>query len=212
VKKTWIGPIIAVVILSTSILNLVSCSSKGYTGPSESVTVAYSPYVETALYWIAEDRHFFTQNGLIIAFSEYDSLVTAVDDELKGNVDIVGNVTEFPLASRGLSGVKLEAICSVAKSNTISIIGRRDRGINRLSDLKGKRVGSISGSITDFYLGRLLELNGMTLNDIILVNVKSAAGAATSVVNGDVDAVVVGQPFANSAKDQLGANGFLQSA
>ena len=40
---------------------------------TESITVAYSPFESTALFWIAEDQHFFTKNGLNVTTRKYDS-------------------------------------------------------------------------------------------------------------------------------------------
>ncbi len=130
----------------------------------------------------------------------------------KGDCDIVGNITEFPLASRALQKADISTFASVAQSDTIYLIGRKDHGIKQLSDIKGKKVGSIFGAITDFCIGRLLELNGMNIKDVTLVNVKTPAGSVAAIINGDVDAVVIGQPYASSVRDQLGANAFFESA
>lgn len=185
----------------------VACSQK-----MESISVAYAPYMETAFYWIAQDQHFFSQNRLDVTFREYDALIPAIDAMLKGEVDIVGNVTEFRVVYGAFQKTRISTIASITKSNTINLIGRKDCGIEHVSDLKGKRVGTVPGTITDFYLGRLLELNGMNLKDITFVDIKTPAESVKAVVNGDTDAVVVGQPYANSAREQLGANAFFQSA
>jgi hypothetical protein len=39
-------------------------TQKNLTAPSYHITVAYSPFESTALLWVAEDQHFFEQNGL----------------------------------------------------------------------------------------------------------------------------------------------------
>jgi ABC-type nitrate/sulfonate/bicarbonate transport system substrate-binding protein len=199
-----------VVILAA--LFVPSCSPKGYSGPVASITLAYAPYLETALYWIALDQGYFARNGLNVTLRKYDNLAPAVDAMLNGEVDIVGNSTEFPLVSRAFQNAKISALASVAQSNTVSLVARRDRGITQVSDLKGKRVGSIFGTITDFFLGRLLELNGMSTKDITPVDVKTAAASVGALVSGEIDALVVSQPYASSARDQLGANAYFQSA
>jgi len=101
---------------------------------------------------------------------------------------------------------------SIAKSDFIYLVGRRDRGIEKVSDLKGKRVGTTTRTIAEFYLGRFLELYGMTMRDIILVDVKTSAEWVDSIVNGDIDAMATAQPYANLVKERLGANAVVWSA
>jgi len=135
-----------------------------------------------------------------------------VNDLLSGKVDIVGNMSEFPVVSGAFQNSDISVISCVATSENICLVGRKDRGVSQISGLKGKKVGTIQGTITDFYLSTVLTLNGMTSQDITTVNVKSAAGAVSAIVNGDVDAVIVGQPYVDSAETQLGTDAFLQSA
>ena len=202
--------IISIILIITS--SALSCSSKGNSNNLEPITVAYTPYIETGLYWIAENQNYFSKNGLNVTFSEYSSITPAVNDLLSGKVDIVGNMSEFPVVSGAFQNSDISVISCVATSENICLVGRKDRGVSQISGLKGKKVGTIQGTITDFYLSTVLTLNGMTSQDITTVNVKSAAGAVSAIVNGDVDAVIVGQPYADSAEAQLGTNAFLQSA
>ena len=200
--------IISIILILTS--SSLSCSSKA--NNFEPITVAYTPYIETGLYWIAENQNYFSKNGLNVTFDEYSAITPAVNDMLSGKVDIVGNISEFPVVSGAFQNSDISIISCVSTSENICLVGRKDRGISQVSDLKGKKVGTIQGTITDFYLSTLLSLNGMTSQDITIINVKSAAGAVSAIVNGDVDAVIVGQPYADSAETQLGSNAFLQSA
>jgi ABC-type nitrate/sulfonate/bicarbonate transport system substrate-binding protein len=210
-KRTFIMILLILATVLSGFASL-SCAPRSYSGPIQPITLAYSPYLETAVYWIAENQHFFSQNGLEVTFVKYDTLAPAVDALLKGEVDIVGNITEFQLATRALQNARISTIGSVTNSQTTFLIGRKDRGINQISDLKGKRVGSLLGTLTDFYIARLLQLNGMSVKDVTIIGVNSAAISVSAVVNGDVDAIVVGQPYANSARNQLGSNAFYQSA
>lgn len=202
--------IISIILIVTS--SSLSCTSKANSNNLEPITVAYTPYIETGFYWIAENQNYFRKNGLNVTFSEYSAITPAVNDMLSGKVDIVGNISEFPVVSGAFQNSDISIISCVATSENICLVGRKDRGITQVSDLKGKKVGTIQGTITDFYLSTLLSLNGMTSQDITTVNVKNAPGAVSAIVNGDVDAVIVGQPYADSTETQLGTNAFLQSA
>lgn len=41
------------------------------------------------------------------------------------------------------------------------LIGRKDRGIENVSDLRGKKIGILLGTSVEFYLGRFLILHGI---------------------------------------------------
>jgi len=192
--------------------SLFSCSAQPYSGLPESVSLAYSAYPETALYWIAQDQQFFGRNGLNVSFHKYDAIAPAMDAMANGQVDVVGNVTEFPIVGRAFQNASVATIACVAESYNTYLVAREDRGIAKISDLAGKKVGIIAGTITDFYLSRLLEVNGIDIHDVTRVDVKTAANSVMAIVNGDVDAIVIGQPYANSAEQQLGSNAFFQSA
>ena len=174
--------------------------------PTEPVTVAYSPFESTALFWIAEDQGFFKNNGLNVIPQKYDSGAAALDGVVNSEADIALGISEFPLVRKAFENVPVRAIGSIDKGDFIYLVARRDHGIVNVSDLKGKRIGTAKGTVAEFYLGRFLMLHGMTLRDITLVDVKTPAGWVDDVAKGDIDAIATAQPYANSARDQLGDN------
>lgn len=181
-------------------------------GTPESITIGYSPFEHTALFWVAEDLGFFSQNGLNITLRKYDSGVASLDGLLNGEADIAVGVTEFPLVGRALKKERIRTVGSIDKGEIIYLVGRKDRGIENATDLKGKRVGTALRTISEFYLGRFLELHGMNMQDIVLVDVKTPAEWVNSIVDGDIDAIAIGQPAVNSIKDRLGTNAVVWSA
>jgi ABC-type nitrate/sulfonate/bicarbonate transport system substrate-binding protein len=206
--------VIAVVILVAAIVlsSFVYLNSQNpYSGKMESIRVAYSPFESLTLFWVAENQHFFSQNGLNVTSLKYDTGPGALNGVLKGEADIVVGTTEFPFTNSILGGAKISTLASISKSEFVYLVGRADRGINQVSDLKGKMVGVAFGTIAQFYLGRFLELNGLNFQDVTLVNLKTPADWVNSVVNGSVDAVATAQPSAELAKDGLGDNAVVWS-
>ncbi len=177
---------------------------KGFSGQAESITLAYSPFESAALHYIAEDQHFYTQNGLNLTSRQYATGVAALGGILKGEADISVGVSEFPMVGRVFQKAKIGIIGSIDKAEFIFLVGRKDRGIVKVSDLKGKRVGVTLGTVAHFHLGRFLNLNGLDLQDIILIDVKTPEEWVNAVADGDVDAVATAQPYANQAKGRLG--------
>ena len=197
----------AIVISSFAYLNY----PKPYNGKMETINVAYSPFESVTLFWVAEEQHFFSQNGLNLTSRRYDTGAGALDGVVRGEADIVVGTTEFPFTARLLNQARISTIGSISKSEFTYLVGRSDRGINEVSDLKGKTVGTTFGTIAHFYLGRFLELNGLNIQDVTLVDLKAPSEWVDAVVNGSIDAVATAQPYADLAKDALGDNAVVWS-
>ncbi len=212
-KQFALVSIVIVVILAVVLGSMFYPNPRqGYTGKAESITIGYSPFEQTALLWIAEDQHFFSRNGLNVTLRKYDTGVGSLDGMLNGEADITVGVTEFPTIGRAFQKERIRTIGTIAKIEQIYLVGRKDRGIENISDLKGKRVGTTLRTVAHFYLGRFLTLHGMNMKDITLVDVKTPAEWVNAVANGDIDAIATAQPYANSAKERLGANAVVWPA
>lgn len=179
---------------------------------TESITIGYSPFEHAALLWIAEDQHFFSGNGLNVTMRKYDTGVGSLDGMLKGEADITAGVTEFPMVGRAFKKAGVRLISTISKLEQIYLVGRKDRGIESISDLKGKKVGTTLRTIAHFYLGRFLELHGMSMQDIQLVDVNTPAGWVNAVADGEIDAIATAQPYVHLAKERLGANAVVWPA
>jgi NitT/TauT family transport system substrate-binding protein len=93
-----------------------------YSGTPESITIGYSPFEHTALLYVAEDQHFFSQNGLNVTSRKYDSGVGALDGMLNGEADIAVGVTEFPLVGRAFQKERIRTIGSIDKGENIYLV------------------------------------------------------------------------------------------
>jgi ABC-type nitrate/sulfonate/bicarbonate transport system substrate-binding protein len=206
---TLIVMVVAVLLILSSFFYLNS--AKPYNGPIEPMTVAYSPFESVTLFWVAEDQHFFSQNGVNVTSHRYDTGVGALNGVLSGEADIAVGTNEFPLTVRALNNERIRTIGSISKSEFIYLVGRADHGIKNVSDLNGKTIGTTFGTIAHFYLGRFLVLNGINIRDVNLVDLKTPAEWVAAVVNGSIDAVATAQPYANSAKEGLGDNAVVWS-
>ena len=139
----------------------------------------------------------------------YTSGMAAVNDLLKGKLDIAATA-EFPLVTNALKGENISALACIGKFQLQDLIARKDHGIQNVSDLKGKTIGVPLGTISQFYIGRFLELNDLSLQNVKIVNI-TPTGAMDSLMNGTVDAVVIWQPYAYAIEDQLGSNAIVWS-
>jgi ABC-type nitrate/sulfonate/bicarbonate transport system substrate-binding protein len=197
------------VIVVSSFLYMGSLQNSG--AELASIDVAYSPFESMTLFWVAQEQGFFGQNDLNLTLHKYNTGAAALSGVVNGEADIVVGTTEFPLAIQALNHQSVQSIGVMSKSNFIYVIGRTDRGINDVSDLKGKTIGTTFGTIAHYYLGRFLTLNDINIQDVTLVDLKNPIEWVDAVVNGSIDAVATAQPSADLAKDGLGANAVVWS-
>ncbi|MHB8793333.1 MAG: ABC transporter substrate-binding protein [Thermoleophilia bacterium] len=202
-----------ILITALALLAMISvafgCASSDE--PNESITVAHALFESTALLVIADDQNYFAESGLDVSLQSFDTGVAALDAVLAGSVDMAVGTAEFPLVAQAFKGEEIATIGSVAKSDFIKIIARKDVGIGEITDLRGKKIGTTKGTIAEFYLGRYLELDGMTLQDIELVDLKPA-DYAKELTDGDVDAIASAQPGADVIKNLLGDDAIVWPA
>jgi NitT/TauT family transport system substrate-binding protein len=84
------------------------------------------------------------------------------------------------------------------------IIGSRAAGVETLSDLKGKRVGSIANTSSNFFLREMLRTVGLTMDDITLVPLFPMDLYKTAFADMTVDAITIWEPGAEYAAEALG--------
>ena len=89
ITLTIIIIIVSLILSSFVYLNL----AKPYDGAIESITVAYSPFESVTLFWVAEDQHFFSQNGLNVTSHTYATGAGALNGVLNGEADIAVGTT-----------------------------------------------------------------------------------------------------------------------
>lgn len=206
-SKRLVFSLVVPVSIFTATSFLPACSR-----PVDSIVMAYSPFESTGLFWIAQDQQFFRRNGLEVTLRKYDTGAGALDGVLTGEADIAMGTAEFPVVIRAFRKEKLRIIGNADKADFIYLIGRKDRGIGGIRDLKGKKIGTTFGTVAHFHLGRFFNLNGMNIRDVTLVDVKTPEEWVNAVAAGDIDAIATAQPYASSAKERLGANAVVWPA
>ena len=180
--------------------------SESYSGPTESVTLGGLISDANTMIFTAEDQHFFATNEINFTFRTYDTGLATIDDLLNGKVDIAG-AAEYPVAAEAFKKDNISIIASICKSEIVYLVGLTDRGIRNISDLKGKKIGIPRGTVLEFYLGRFLDLHGMSIRDITLIDLPQRQ-TTDAIANGSVDAIVTREPYFSQVQKQQ-ANGII---
>ena len=167
----------------------------------DSINFGAIPSGSAILIYIAQERGFFSDNGILVRVKDYPTGVETTAALIKGEVDIAW-AAEFPLVHRAFSKERISIIASLSRFSDQYLYGRKDRGIEKLWDLKGKTIGIPRNTIVEFYLARFLDLNGMDISDISLVNVLPPQ-SMEAITGGGIDGVVTWEPYSSKIKAQL---------
>jgi sulfonate transport system substrate-binding protein len=123
---------------------------------------------------------------------------------------------ETQLLRESLNNPDLRIIMTVSES-FYRLVGRRSAGINKLSDLKGKRVLVPRNTSAQYYLVAMLRSAGLKEEDVTLVNATPApAGTprnkfamADALVRGEADVIATFEPEPEVAMRKLGKDGII---
>lgn len=178
-------------------------SLRPYAGPLEKISISTSLDAKSALLFIAQDKDYFSKNGLKVTLETFPSGKMGCEQLKMGNIDIA-NAADFVLVSEVFAGTKsLRCLGAIAAADDHQVIARKDRGILAPGDLRGKRIGAPRGTSAEFFLGRFLTFHNLTLKEMELVDV-NASDMEDALATGKVDAVVVWEQWAYAIKHRLG--------
>jgi sulfonate transport system substrate-binding protein len=127
-----------------------------------------------------------------------------------GSIDL-GNTGEAPPVFAQAAGVNLVYFGNQPPfPKGEGILVRKDSPVQHVPELKGKRIALNKGSNVHFFLVKLLEKNGLKIDDITPVYL-SPADAWAALEGGSVDAWAIWDPYMSAAIDRSGAR-VLQDA
>lgn len=144
---------------------------------------------------VAQEKGFFEREGLPVEVTSF-STGTAASEAFqagRGHTIASGDQPALRLWVRG-AGV---GICPVASYGHISVVVAR-KGISAPADLRGKKVGVLLGSTSDYFARLYLASGKVDPKEVDLINLQ-AAEMVTGIVRRDIDAFVGFEPFGTRA-------------
>ncbi|MDO8605851.1 MAG: ABC transporter substrate-binding protein [Phaeospirillum sp.] len=165
---------------------------RALTGPSalpvETLRLAVSPQIMSALVFIAADKGFFRAEGLDVTLESFPFGKDALAKVIEGQAD-VATVAEVPVMWALLKGSRASVFSTIqATDHDITVIARKDAGIRSPADLAGKRVGLVRGTNHEYFLDLFLGVNKIDPAGITYVPVSMDDGAE-ALISGRIDAL-----------------------
>lgn len=203
-KKTLIILIIIAVLIAGGAWYYLTSQKQPekYTGPVEEITVAAAEYLTGALVYVAEDQRFFEKNGLAVTINGYGSGKAAGDALIAGEADISTSADNV-FVSNSFEHTDLRVLGTVAVKQLKELVARKDAGIAKISDLKGKKIAVEKKSGAEFQLGVFLLVNDILQQDVEFVHLQPSE-TLDAISSKEVDAVFVWDPYLYNIKKGLG--------
>lgn len=191
---------------SLLLIGIIFAVSSSFNQPPVSplpITITRLKSPHSGLIHIAEAKGFFLQEGLTATIKTTQTGYEAITHTLEGQSD-VATAAETPIARTLAEGKKIKVLATIFSSQWNSgLVVRKDRGIAKPADLKGKRIGYVFGTATHYELETFLAFHNIALDSITLVRGKPDE-IVNAIVTGEVDAASIWTPFLTRIQQTLG--------
>lgn len=141
-----------------------------------------------------KNSRFYKEYGILVEFVLIDDFNDSRNAWKSGNIDLLWATADaFPTEAEGLKQFEPQIIFQSDWSRGGDAIVVR-RGINSVSDLKGKKIAVAPMTPSHTFLLNLFEAGEISMNDVQVVEVANAIDAADLFKKDQVDAAVVWSP------------------
>ncbi|TSA06968.1 MAG: ABC transporter substrate-binding protein [Comamonadaceae bacterium] len=174
----------------------------------QKITVALTGQPQSTLVHVALSKGYFLNEGLDVQPLMHTFGKEALQSVLDGKADFA-TVAETPVMFSVLKGDRIFVIANIESSSVNdAVLARRDAGIARPGDVKGKRVGFTPGTTSDFFLDSFLTAQGLTRQQIAPVPLKPDE-MQDALLTKKVDAVATWNYPLTQIRRQLGAQAVI---
>ena len=185
---------LAIPVLSAALI------AAGTTVGAQELKVGAATNVGGLIVFVAQDKGIFAKHGIDAKVVTRNTGAALTKSLRAGEIDFApAAFTNLPAALerglklRGVVGYTGGSFSKSTSDNFMGIAARPGTGIQKISDLKGKKVGVTFGSTGDLYLRTVLTANGMKASDLKRINVRPPS--LVSVFDtGGVEAIVAWEP------------------
>ncbi|MBN9049637.1 MAG: aliphatic sulfonate ABC transporter substrate-binding protein [Rhizobiales bacterium] len=152
----------------------------------------------------------FAKDGITVRWVQTLGSNKALEFLNAGSIDFGSTAGSAALVAR-INGNPIKSIYVYSQPEWTALVTRKDTTINKVADLKGKRVAVTRGTDPHIFLVRALLDAGLTEKDITPVLLQHPDGK-TALIRGDVDAWAGLDPMMAAAEVEDGARLFYRNA
>lgn len=177
--------------------------------PPERVSVAYVPIMKFATMYVAAHQGLFEKYGLDVEINRVASGTEAIAFLTEGQIDVGGIAIVTSLWNGWNQGLDIQIIAPGAlepfENSPTKFMVRtdlRESGeVDSIDDLTNRTVALAGGpgSGAEYLASKALELGGLTIRDVNIVQIGNADIPA-AFENGSIDAALLGSPYADQVE------------
>jgi sulfonate transport system substrate-binding protein len=151
----------------------------------------------------------FAKDGITVRWVQTLGSNKALEFLNAGSIDFGSTAGSAALVAR-INGNPIKSVYVYSQPEWTALVTRKDTAINKVADLKGKRVAVTRGTDPHIFLVRALLDAGLTEKDITPVLLQHPDGK-TALIRGDVDAWAGLDPMMAAAEIEDGARLFYRN-
>jgi NitT/TauT family transport system substrate-binding protein len=216
------SPLSHVAFFLLSLVLVVSCSnpasqmqtstnsspSPAASGGAPTVRLGFSAWPGWFPWQVSADQKIFDQNKVGVDLKWFDGYTESINALTAQQIDANSQTLNDTISAIAGGADQVVVLVNDNSTGNDKIIVRE--GINKIADLKGKKVAAEEGTVDHFLLLLGLEKEGLTPKDINFVPLETGKAAA-AFVGGQVDAVGVFAPFTTQALKRPGSKELFSS-
>lgn len=175
--------------VALTLMSLVACGQASASDPQaenvESVTVG--TFADPNTIFLGTDEGLFDPLDLQTVF--IDSGPAGLSLIKNGDLQVIGNAGGTVLGIALSRNLPLTAVWTNGDVEMKLV----SKGLESAEDLRGKKVGTVQGTIAEFELSEYLKANGMAISDVEVVNIQ-APSLAAALETDQIDAAFIWPP------------------
>ena len=192
-RRLMIGLIAASVVFA-------GCRPAAPSAPAEdpSLKLGLLPVLEALPMYVADAQGYFKEAGVQVEFvptasaAERDQLMQA--GQIDGMINDLVSTVLYNKDEQKIAVVRF-ARTATPEIAQYSILAAKDSGIQTAQDLKGVEIGISDGTVIAYVTDRLLQLEGLTAEDIKTTNIVKIADRLQLLGQGQLKAATMPDPF-----------------
>ena len=185
---------------------LMGCDTKEPAVPEtlQKVKVGSVPAIVEVPTHVARDKGYFKEQGLDVDLLINPDGKTSLKQLFDGKADII-HVMATPIVYASFDRDDFVVIGKINHSKIHFAVARKDRGIEKPSDLMGKKVAVTKGTSGEFFMDSYFLHNGIDPSRVDIVYMDGPT-MVDAISKGDVDVMFCWAPFPLLAQKRLGEN------
>lgn len=193
----------SVALLTAALVVGVLAGARPWSAAAQTTKLIYAlpTTVPAVIPYVAIDKGFFRKEGLEVEGKMFPSGREAFQALLAKHAQL-HTVSETPVVHAILQGNDIVTVATVARHLEAKLIARPSRGVRNPADIRGKRVATLPGTNSDYFMYRFLDHYGIALSDVKIANM-SSPDMVVAYTKGEIDGYFAWEPFIYYGKKQV---------